>query len=172
MLIVGFPYSRNPVFPNLVWKLSASQRIVKSRCGTLFYTRSPLPTSEVLVRYLCRSAVPVSALALLLLSCADQGPNPINPGVDCDAATPVVLNPGESLVLSATANNGCIEIPGAGGSGARHLVVAYSGAGTETENGVVGPFALASQSVASASAIRCTNAIRIRGFSVSWLRQR
>ena len=104
------------------------------------------------MRYHCRSAVPVSALALLLLSCADQGPDPVTPGVDCDAATPVVLNPGESLVLSATANNGCIEIPAAGAGGARHLVVAYSGAGSETQNGVVGPFALASQSVASASA--------------------
>jgi hypothetical protein len=98
-----------------------------------------------------RYVFPSLALSLSLLACADQGPDQIPPGVDCSASTPVQLNAGESVILNATVNNGCIRIPAAGGSGARHLIVAYSGAGTETQNGVSGPFAFASQSVASAA---------------------
>jgi hypothetical protein len=103
------------------------------------------------VRHVSRSVPPVLVLSVLLLSCSDQGPDPIDPGVDCATATPVQLNAGESLILSATANNGCIQLPAAGGSGARHLIVAYSGSGSERQNGVIGPFALASQSVATAA---------------------
>ena len=97
-----------------------------------------------------RGLSPVLAL-WSLVSCADQGPDPIPPGVDCPSSTPVVLSAGESVMLNATANSGCIEIPAAGGSGARHLIVAYSGSGTETQDGVIGPFAFSSQSVASAA---------------------
>lgn len=98
-----------------------------------------------------RCVFPLLALSLGLVSCADQGPEPILPGVDCSASTPVQLNAGESVILSATVNNGCIRLPAAGGGGARHLIVAYSGSGSETQNGVTGPFAFASQSVAAAA---------------------
>ena len=142
------PYSHIPKF---FWKLSASRRIVKSCCGALFYSHLPLLTSEVLVRSYSQYVLPLVALSLSLNSCADQGPDPILPGVDCTASTPVQLNAGESVILSATVNNGCIRIPAAGGSGARHLIVAYSGAGSETQNGVSGPFAFSSQLVAAAA---------------------
>ncbi len=99
----------------------------------------------------CRRLSPALALvALAAVACSDPGPSPIQPGVDCTASTPVSLNPGESVVLSATVNAGCIRLPAAGGGGARHLVVAYSGAGSETQTGVTGPFAFSTQSVASA----------------------
>ena len=103
------------------------------------------------MRFFSRSALPVSCLCLIALGCADQGPDPILPGVDCDVSTPVQLNPGASLIVSATTNSGCIELPAAGAGGARHLIVAYSGSGSERQNGVSAPFALASQSVASAA---------------------
>jgi hypothetical protein len=90
--------------------------------------------------------------SILLAGCSDQGPQQIVPGVDCSTSTPVQLNPGESVILDATVNAGCIRIPAAAGTSARHLVVAYSGSGSETQSGVFGPFALSSQSVAAASA--------------------
>jgi hypothetical protein len=99
---------------------------------------------------LSRRISPVLVLPVLL-ACAEQGPDPVPPGVDCSASTPVQLNAGESVILSATVNAGCIRIPAAGAGGARHLIVAYSGSGSETQNGVIGPFAFASQSVAAAA---------------------
>jgi hypothetical protein len=98
-----------------------------------------------------RHVPPVLAAALVLVACSESGPEDIPPGVDCASSTPVQLNAGESVILSATVNDGCIRLPAAGAGGARHLVVAYSGSGTETQNGVIGPFALSSQSVASAA---------------------
>ena len=98
-----------------------------------------------------RRFLPGLALSVLVAACADQGPAPITPGVDCSTSTPVNLNPGESVALSATVNDGCIRIPAAGAGGARHLIVAYSGSGSETQNGVFGPFAFSSQGVALAA---------------------
>lgn len=103
------------------------------------------------MQLLIRRVSPVLALSALLAGCSDQGPEPIPPGVDCTASTPVQLNPGESVVLSALVNAGCIRLPAAGAGGARHLIVAYSGSGSETQSGITGPFALSSQSVASAA---------------------
>ncbi|MEP7325149.1 MAG: hypothetical protein ABI836_04300 [Gemmatimonadota bacterium] len=90
----------------------------------------------------------------LLGACSSgaDGPTPIDPGVSCSASTPVNLAVGESVILDATVAKGCIRLPAAGAGGATHLVVAYSGAGQVTRNGVSGPYALGGLQVANPAA--------------------
>jgi hypothetical protein len=104
------------------------------------------------VQPLFRPVHAVLLLAVLALSgCGDTGPDEIIPGVDCTTSTAVNLDPGESVILDATLNAGCIQLPAATAGGATHLVVAYAGAGTETPNGISGAFSFSSEALASAT---------------------
>jgi hypothetical protein len=96
------------------------------------------------------SVVLVAGLAVLaLLDACGSEPSPLNPAVNCKAPTPVVLAVGQSLVLDASQNKGCIELPAAGPGGASHLVVALSGSGQVASGGIFGRYALGAKAKAS-----------------------
>jgi hypothetical protein len=83
----------------------------------------------------------LSTLTLgLLAACSGgggTGPTPLA----CTSPTPVTLEPGGQLLLDAGRVSNCLALPG-GSTEREYLVVAYSGAGTETTNGVTGSYTL------------------------------
>lgn len=96
-----------------------------------------------LVRSLWSTLMPV----VLLASCGGNtgtGPAPLT----CTTPTPVALDPGGELILDAARVSNCVSLPG-GASAREYLVVAYSGAGIETNSGISAPFALTGGSSAA-----------------------
>ncbi len=89
-----------------------------------------------LVRPAWLPSVPLAAL----VACG-SGPVTGPPASSCTTPTPVVLEPGGKLILDAARVSNCLALPG-GASAREYLVVAYSGAGIETNGGISAPFGL------------------------------
>lgn len=77
-----------------------------------------------------------------LAACGGGGTQP-NPPDEANCAAPRIVNltPGDHLVIDPAVSAGCVRVGGAAADEEYHLVL-YSGAGTETENGVSGAFGL------------------------------
>lgn len=88
------------------------------------------------------------AVPALLAACGSE-PSQLNPAVNCKASTPVNLAVGQSQVVDASQNKGCIVLPAAGPGGASHLVVAVAGSGQVASGGIFGHYALGVKSKAA-----------------------
>jgi|CXWL01.1.fsa_nt_gi hypothetical protein len=98
----------------------------------------------------CRTIRPFLLCLLALAACGGSGTGPGPVTVTCTSPTPVVLEPGSQLIVDASRTTNCLSLPG-GAEAREYLVVAYSGAGTETTSGISASYALASGSAAGAS---------------------
>ena len=77
----------------------------------------------------------------LLAACSDStGPRSSPTASGCSATSTTALSPGAHLVIDPTATGGCVRLPAAGASGARHLLMAFSGTGQVTAQGLEAPF--------------------------------
>jgi hypothetical protein len=87
----------------------------------------------------------------VLTACGGSGtgPSPLEPL--CTTPTPVALNPGDYRLYNASSETACIRLPGSADA-SEYLVVAYSGNGTETNNGSSASYALQGDSTAATSA--------------------
>lgn len=95
---------------------------------------------------------PLCATVILCLSaCGSSEPGPSPSGDGCEDVEAVVVGPGESVVLEASAAGGCIVLPAAGSAPAEYLVVYLSGSGLQLPNGVTGPARIASPAPADAA---------------------
>lgn len=94
-----------------------------------------------------RFSLPLMA-ALLAAGCGSD-PSPITADVHCQGPPVVSLAIGESTILDATQNQGCLELPAAGPAGATHLVVAYAGSGQITSGGTRGAYSLGTEEQAT-----------------------
>ncbi len=115
-------------------------------------------------------------LVLLLIACGGEPTSPpVGTGLTSCATAPVtVLAAGESAVLDATTNSGCLRLP-AVPAGAEHIVVALSGAGDQTTNGISGSYRLRAGSGAGTPITRLGFAPRVPNVSARFhamLRQR
>jgi hypothetical protein len=88
------------------------------------------------MRLKIRGLFPVAALAAACSTGPDQGPP-----ATCDAPASVTLSPGQHVVLGLAASGGCVALPAAT-TGATYFMALVSGAGTVTESGTSGTFAL------------------------------
>lgn len=105
------------------------------------------------MRLVCPSWLPSLTLGLLAACSGDGGTGPTP--VACTAPTPVNLEPGGQLLLDAGRVSNCLALPG--GSAAReYLLVAYSGAGSETANGISANYSLTAGSSATAGLVAPT----------------
>ncbi|MEP6590002.1 MAG: hypothetical protein ABJC19_02360 [Gemmatimonadota bacterium] len=99
------------------------------------------------------SSLPLAGSLLLLAACGSSPTGPVTVEPLCSTPMAVTLNPGDSRVLNASSETACIRLPGAA-SASEYLVVAYSGNGTESNNGVSASYALQGDpAVATASAV-------------------
>jgi hypothetical protein len=87
-----------------------------------------------------RAALPILPLILLAACGGGVGTGPV--AITCTTPTPVALEPGERLFLDAARVSNCLSLPG-GPTAREYLVVAYSGAGTETTSGISTTYSLA-----------------------------
>jgi hypothetical protein len=87
-----------------------------------------------------------AALVLLLAACSDStAPRPAAAIAGCSAAAVLQLRAGEHTIIDPAGSGGCVRLPAAGAVGAEHLVVALSGTGQVTANGLSAPYQLAGQ---------------------------
>lgn len=86
--------------------------------------------------------VPLLAAALLVACGSGGGTTDPLSAVACAGVAATVLSPGGHLVVDPATTGGCLRLPAAGGAGAEYLVVALSGNGQESPNGVHGSFRL------------------------------
>lgn len=87
---------------------------------------------------------PLLILALPIAFLTACGASPTGPGTVeplCSAPTAVTLGTGNYRIFNVTSETACIRLPG-GGSASEYLVVAYSGNGTESNNGTSSSYAL------------------------------
>lgn len=105
------------------------------------------------MRLVCPSWLTTLTLGLLAACSTDGGTGPTP--VACTAPTPVNLEPGGQLLLDAGRVSNCLALPG-GTTAREYLVVAYSGAGTETTNGVTANYTLTGGTAAAAGLIAPT----------------
>jgi hypothetical protein len=106
-----------------------------------------------------------SALVLLALAAcggAGTGPDPVT--VTCTTPLPVVLEPGAQLIVDAARTRNCLSLPG-GAEAREYLVVAYSGAGTETTSGISASYALASGASGAAAALLASAPAAVASFA-------
>ncbi len=87
-----------------------------------------------------RVALPLLPLMLLAACGGGVGTGPVP--ITCTTPTPVVLEPGERLILDAVRVSNCLALPG-GTTAREYLVVAFSGAGSETTTGISASYSLA-----------------------------
>lgn len=85
--------------------------------------------------------VGVAALGLLSGCSNSTGPGS-PPTAGCSGTTPTQLTLGAHLVIDASSSGGCVRLPAAGASGARHLLMALAATGQVTANGLEAPFLL------------------------------
>ena len=92
-------------------------------------------------------------LACLLAGCGG-GPTGPSPGVACTAPLDVVLGLGGGRLVDPATEGNCLRLPG-GPDPREYLVVPYAGTGSESANGVSGPFQMRSErTTGSAGALR------------------
>ncbi|MBK6493990.1 MAG: hypothetical protein IPG05_02635 [Gemmatimonadetes bacterium] len=99
-----------------------------------------------------RTMWPSTLTLLALAACGGSGTGPGPVTVTCTTPTPVVLEPGAQVLIDAARTSNCLSLPG-GGEAREYLVVAYSGAGTETTSGISTSYALASGATGGGSAL-------------------
>lgn len=87
----------------------------------------------------------------LLAACSGGGGTGPTPA-PCTTPTPVNLQPGGQLLLDAGRVSNCLALPG-GTSAREYLLVAYSGAGSETTNGISASYSLTAGAEASAGLV-------------------
>jgi len=102
------------------------------------------------MRLVCPSWLPTLTLGLLAACSAGGGTGPTP--VACTSPTPVNLEPGGQLLLDAGRVSNCLALPG-GATPREYLLVAYSGAGTETTNGISANYSLTAGSSATAGLV-------------------
>ena len=93
-------------------------------------------------------------LALPIALLAACGGSPTGPGTVeplCSAPTAVSLNPGDYRIYNVSSATACLRLPG-GAAASEYVVVAYSGNGTESNNGSSAPYALQGDDAALTSA--------------------
>lgn len=95
-----------------------------------------------------RPAVLIGLALPAFLAC-DGGTKPDTSQAGCTSSTPITLAVGGSVILDATVNGGCVQIPAAGPAGAEYLLVAYSAASQIVQNGISGSYTLSSGSAAT-----------------------
>jgi hypothetical protein len=93
----------------------------------------------VAVRARRRALLAAAAVGTLVLGCGGDPAEP--PVVNCDEIAPTVLQPGAATIIDPAETGGCVRFPDPS-SGAEHLVVALSTAGTEAPDGVEAPYVL------------------------------
>ncbi|MGE0351826.1 MAG: hypothetical protein AB7I33_07770 [Gemmatimonadales bacterium] len=93
-----------------------------------------------------RPAVLIGLALPAFLAC-DGGTKPDTSQAGCTSSTPITLAAGGSVILDATVNGGCVQIPAAGPAGAQYLVAAVSAAPQVVQNGISGSYTLTSGSV-------------------------
>ena len=90
-----------------------------------------------------RRAATIGVFSLGLVACAadpGSGPDGDDPQL-CSAPSAVALEPGQYRIIDASRESNCISLP-SGASDREYLVVAYSGAATETSGGSSSGFSL------------------------------
>ena len=112
-----------------------------------------------------RVIVPGLVALGVLFGCSDStglGSSPTAPG--CSGTALTTLTPGAHLLIDPAATGGCVRLPAAGASGARHLLMAFSGTGEVTDNGLEAPYLFSGQGAAlAASALAASAQPAIRG---------
>ena len=88
--------------------------------------------------------------ATLVAACGSSGPTP-PVTVDCSTAGTTALAAGASTIIDA-AQQGCVQLPGAGAAGAAYLYFAGLTDGSFTEHGTSAPYQLAGASTVAAAA--------------------
>jgi len=77
---------------------------------------------------------------VVLVACGDgTGPPPPPPPAECASPATVTLAPGQHGVFDPAASTGCVRLPAVAAE-TEYLVALVSGNGTETTNGVSGPY--------------------------------
>lgn len=97
-----------------------------------------------------RTSLFLAGLLLLQVACSSSPTGPVTLEPLCSAPSAVTLNPGDYRIINASSETACIRLPG-GASASEYLVVAYSGNGTESNNGVSASYALQADPAAIAA---------------------
>ncbi len=94
-----------------------------------------------------------TAAAALVAGCSDStAPRTSPTAAGCSAASTTQLAAGSYVVIDPSASGGCVRLPAAGTSGARHLLMAFSATGQVTDQGLEAPFLLSGAGPALAAA--------------------
>ena len=89
----------------------------------------------------------------VLSGCSDStAPRTSPTAAGCSGASTTQLAAGSHVVIDPSAGGGCVRLPAAGASGARHLLMAFSGTGQVTDQGLEAPFLLSGTGAALAAA--------------------
>src|SRR4051812_9299414 len=109
-----------------------------------------------------RHGLLVTGAAALVAGCSNSTALTSPTGAGCSAASTTQLAAGTHIVIDASASGGCVRLPAAGASGARHLLMAFSATAQVTDQGLAAPFLLSGTGAALAAATA-----RLKGPSVS-----
>ena len=93
-----------------------------------------------------------AATMALVAGCSNSTALTSPTGSGCSGASTTQLAAGAHVVIDPSASGGCVRLPAAGASGARHLLMAFSGTAEVTDQGLEAPFLLSGTGAALTAA--------------------